>query len=102
MPTQATACRVTLADTGESFVCGPGMTILDAGLVAGIGLPHVCRNGACGTCKSQVVEGEVDHGWVKSFAMTDQEKAAGKCLICQSKPASDNLVIRPEKVVAPA
>jgi CDP-4-dehydro-6-deoxyglucose reductase len=102
MPTQATACRVILADTGESFVWGPGMTILDAGLVAGIGLPHVCRNGTCGTCKSQVVEGEVDHGWVKSFAMTDQEKAAGKCLICQSKPASDNLVIRPEKVVAPA
>ena len=79
-------CRVTIADSGQTFVCDPGITILDAGLIAGIGLPHVCRDGSCGTCKSQVLEGRVDHGWVPSFAITEQEKAAGKCLICQSKP----------------
>ena len=82
------ACRVTIADTGQSFLCDPGMAILDAGLIAGIGLPHNCRGGACGTCKSEVLEGSVDHGWVLSFAITDEEKAAGKCLICQSKPTS--------------
>jgi CDP-4-dehydro-6-deoxyglucose reductase len=96
------ACRVTIADTGQSFLCDPGMAILDAGLIAGIGLPHNCRGGACGTCKSQVVEGSVDHGWVLSFAITDEEKAAGKCLICQSKPTSAALVIRPDGAVAPA
>lgn len=96
------ACRVTIADTGQSFVCDRGMAILDAGLIAGIGLPHNCRGGACGTCKSQVLEGSVDHGWVLSFAITDEEKAAGKCLICQSKPTSATLVIRPDGVVAPA
>jgi ferredoxin len=95
-PPGADPCRVTIADTGQSFVCEPGFTILDAGLIAGIGLPHTCRNGSCGTCKSQVIEGRVDHGWVRSFAITEQEKAAGKCLICQSKPASDHLVIRPD------
>ena len=96
------ACRVTIADTGQSFPCDPGMAILDAGLIAGIGLPHNCRGGACGTCKSQVLEGSVDHGWVLSFAITDEEKAAGKCLICQSKPTSATLVIRPDGAVAPA
>ena len=78
------------------------MAILDAGLIAGIGLPHNCRGGACGTCKSQVLEGSVDHGWVLSFAITDEEKAAGKCLICQSKPTSAMLVIRPDGAMAPA
>jgi CDP-4-dehydro-6-deoxyglucose reductase, E3 len=96
------ACRVTIADTGRSFLCDPGMAILDAGLIAGIGLPHNCRGGACGTCKSQVLEGSVDHGWVLSFAITDEEKAAGKCLICQSKPTSATLVIRPDGALAPA
>jgi CDP-4-dehydro-6-deoxyglucose reductase, E3 len=96
------ACRVTIADTGRSFLCDRGMAILDAGLIAGIGLPHNCRGGACGTCKSQVLEGSVDHGWVLSFAITDEEKAAGKCLICQSKPTSDTLVIRPDGAMAPA
>lgn len=95
------ACRVTIAGTGHSFAADPRFTILDAGLIAGIGLPHVCRNGTCGTCKSQVIEGEVDHGWVQGFALTDAEKAAGKCLICQSKPASDRLVIRPDEALDP-
>jgi CDP-4-dehydro-6-deoxyglucose reductase, E3 len=49
-----------------------------------------------------VLEGSVDHGWVLSFAITDEEKAAGKCLICQSKPTSAVLVIRPDGAMVPA
>jgi CDP-4-dehydro-6-deoxyglucose reductase len=87
--------RVVVAGTGQEFACGPDELILDAGLAAGLGLPHNCRGGACGTCKSEVLEGEVDHGWVMSFAISDEEKAAGRCLICQSRPLSARLVIRP-------
>ena len=90
----AGGCRVTVANTGQSFECPEGELILDAGLGAGLGLPHNCRGGACGTCKSTVLEGEVDHGWVMSFAISDEEKAAGKCLICQSRPLTPTLVIR--------
>ena len=83
---ETAATLVTVLDTGQTFRCPRGELILDAGLEAGIGLPHNCRGGACGTCKSQILEGEVDHGWVMSFAISDEEKAAGKCLICQSRP----------------
>ncbi|MGH6905550.1 MAG: 2Fe-2S iron-sulfur cluster-binding protein [Geminicoccaceae bacterium] len=96
------ATRVTVANTGQSFTCPEGELILGAGLEAGIGLPHNCRGGACGTCKSQILEGEVDHGWVMSFAISDEEKAAGKCLICQSKPLTPTLVIRTDNAVAGA
>lgn len=92
----AAVCRVTVANTGQTFECPLDELILDAGLAAGLPLPHNCRGGACGTCKSEVLEGEVDHGWVMSFAISDEEKAAGKCLICQSRPRSATLVIRPE------
>ncbi len=90
----AGGCRVTVANTGQSFECPAGELILDAGLGAGLSLPHNCRGGACGTCKSTVLEGEVDHGWVMSFAISEDEKAAGKCLICQSRPLTRVLVIR--------
>ena len=95
-PAAVGKCRITVANTGQSFECPAGELILDAGLAAGLALPHNCRGGACGTCKSIVLEGAVDHGWVMSFAISDEEKAAGKCLICQSTPRSPTLVIRTE------
>jgi CDP-4-dehydro-6-deoxyglucose reductase len=49
-----------------------------------------------------VLEGEVDHGWVMSFAISDEEKAEGKCLICQSKPLGGTLMIRTDNPVAGA
>ena len=98
------ATRVTVANTGQTFTCPEGELILDAGLEAGIGLPHNCRGGACGTCKSQILEGEVDHGWVMSFAISDEEKATGKCLICQSTAADADarFIIRTDNAVAGA
>ena len=99
---ETAATLVTVVNTGQTFCCPPDELILDAGLEAGIGLPHNCRGGACGTCKSQILEGEVDHGWVMSFAISDEEKAAGKCLICQSRPLTPRLVIRPDNAMAAA
>lgn len=95
-------CRVTVANSGEAFDCPADELILDAGLGAGIGLPHNCRGGACGTCKAEILEGEVDHGWVLSFAISDDEKDAGKCLICQSKPLTPSLTIRMDNQVTSA
>ena len=99
---EARATLVTVANTGQTFRCAADELVLDAGLGAGIGLPHNCRGGACGTCKSQILEGAVDHGWGMSFALSDEEKAAGKCLICQSKPLTPALVIRTDNPVAGA
>lgn len=79
---------VTIENTGEQFICPFDTVLLDAGLGAGLHIPHNCRGGACGTCKAKVIEGSVDHGWVMSFAITDEEKLEGYCLTCQSKPTA--------------
>jgi CDP-4-dehydro-6-deoxyglucose reductase len=86
--------EIIVENTGERFTCPAGTVILDAGLAAGLHMPHNCRGGACGTCKSKILEGQVDHGWVMSFAITDEEKAEGFCLTCQSKPLSPRLRLR--------
>ncbi|HET6236942.1 MAG TPA: 2Fe-2S iron-sulfur cluster binding domain-containing protein [Acetobacteraceae bacterium] len=84
---------VRIDGTDAEFHCRDE-TILDAALGAGLALPHNCRGGACGTCKVEVLEGEVDHGWDMGFAISDAEKAAGRCLICMSRPRSSRLVLR--------
>jgi CDP-4-dehydro-6-deoxyglucose reductase len=87
------SCTVRIDGADSEFHCQDG-TILDAALAAGLALPHNCRGGACGTCKVEILEGEVDHGWAMGFAISDAEKAAGRCLICVSRPRSQRLVLR--------
>lgn len=93
--------EVTVENTGETYACGPDTPLLDAALAAGLRMPHNCRGGACGTCKAQLLEGTVDHGWAMSFAITDEEKAAGYCLCCQSKPRSPRIRLRMQNEMAP-
>jgi CDP-4-dehydro-6-deoxyglucose reductase, E3 len=93
--------EVTVENTGETYQCAEDTALLDAALAAGIHMPHNCRGGACGTCKAQLLEGTVDHGWVMSFAITDEEQAAGFCLCCQSKPRSPRIRLRMVHEMAP-
>jgi phenol hydroxylase P5 protein len=74
----------------------PGQTLLDAALRAGVYIPHACLHGLCGTCKVQVLEGEVDIGEASPFALMDFERDEGKCLACVATAASDDLVIEAE------
>src|SRR5690606_18823045 len=66
----------------------------DSGLAEGVALPHQCRGASCGQCKAHIEHGTVNHGWSFSFAISDEEKAEGYCLMCQAKPTSPQLVLR--------
>ncbi|MBA3564300.1 MAG: 2Fe-2S iron-sulfur cluster binding domain-containing protein [Gammaproteobacteria bacterium] len=90
----ANVCKVIVENNDATFECEKTELVLDEAIKHGIRLPHNCRGGACGTCKAQVLEGSVDHGWVMGFTITEEEKAEGKCLICQSRATSDVLKIR--------
>jgi phenol hydroxylase P5 protein len=52
-------------------------------------LPHACTHGTCGTCKAEVVDGEVDHGEASAFALMDFERDEGKALLCTARPRGD-------------
>jgi CDP-4-dehydro-6-deoxyglucose reductase len=86
-------CVVSIEDVDRSFECGD-QYVLDAALTAGLELPYSCRGGACGTCKAQILEGAVEHGWVMGFAISDAEVAQGRCLVCSCKPKTDRLRLR--------
>ncbi|MEV5413286.1 2Fe-2S iron-sulfur cluster binding domain-containing protein [Thermopolyspora sp. NPDC052614] len=84
--------RVTVEPLGQRIDCREDQTILDACLRAGIWLPHACTHGTCGTCKAEILDGEVDHGEVSSFALMDFERDEGKALLCCARPRSDVVV----------
>jgi len=69
--------------------CRPGQPILDACLRAGVWLPHACTHGTCGTCKAQVLDGEIEHNDASDFALLEFERNEGKALICVATPLSD-------------
>lgn len=72
--------------------CGEDQNILDAFLRANTWLPHGCSQGTCGSCKMQVLEGELDHRGSSEFILTRQERAEGIALACQATPCSDLLI----------
>lgn len=80
---------LTIEPLGETIRVEDGQTILDACLRAGIWLPHACGHGLCGTCKVDVVEGEVDHADASPFALMDFERADGKTLACTARLLDD-------------
>jgi NAD(P)H-flavin reductase/ferredoxin len=68
--------------------CKPNQTILRALLEQGRYLRYGCKNGGCGSCKVQLVEGEVEQAG-SSLALSSSERNDGYTLICTAVPLSD-------------
>jgi NAD(P)H-flavin reductase/ferredoxin len=53
------ARKLTIVANNATFSAYPGEVLLDAALNQGIGMPHDCRAGQCGTCLVRVKTGEL-------------------------------------------
>jgi CDP-4-dehydro-6-deoxyglucose reductase, E3 len=83
---------VTVQPSGRVFAVERDEPILTAAIRQGIGLPYGCKDGACGSCKSRMLEGRVIHGAHQSKALSAEEEAAGWILTCQAAPQTDVVV----------
>ncbi|MEC7764989.1 MAG: PDR/VanB family oxidoreductase [Pseudomonadota bacterium] len=81
---------VELARTGETLVVPADKSILETIHDAGIDAKNSCRVGVCGTCETQIIEGEADH---QDMILTDEERAEGRMLICCSRAKTGTLVL---------
>ena len=77
---------VTVQPSGRKFDVDRDEPILAAAIRQGVGLPYGCKDGACGSCKSRMLEGRVIHGVHQSKALSAEEEAAGWILTCQAAP----------------
>ncbi|MCU0971188.1 MAG: 2Fe-2S iron-sulfur cluster-binding protein [Gammaproteobacteria bacterium] len=80
--------RVVVLSSGQRFEIQEKETLLDAGLRAGLNLPHNCNNGTCGGCRVRIVSGDVGH-IPHDFRFSDGERDAGWVLPCRATAQSD-------------
>lgn len=80
---------VTLEPVGIEMEVEEGETILEAAFRQGIALMHGCKEGQCSTCKSVLLDGDVELKKYSTFALPDFERNEGYILLCRSLPETD-------------
>lgn len=76
-------------DQATTFQCADDDVLLRAGLRQGLALPYECNAGGCGTCKFELVTGEVEVLWQEAPGLSERDKRKGRLLACQCRPRSD-------------
>ena len=77
--------RIRLAGSETDFDCPPDDTIMRAAVRAGVGFPYQCNVGSCGTCRFELVEGEVEHERVDPPAWNERDRKRGRYIGCQAR-----------------
>lgn len=83
---RAGAYQMTCARVGRQIRIAAGQTLLEAAEGAHIPVESLCRAGVCGTCRVQVVAGDVSCG---SDTLDPQDQEHGYVLACVTTVSSD-------------
>jgi NAD(P)H-flavin reductase/ferredoxin len=81
--------RMTVHPGRQSAPVRRAETLLDAGLRAGILLPYECRSGGCGLCKATMIGGDIEMSGYQPSALSEDERSAGRVLLCCARALSD-------------
>lgn len=80
---------VRFEPVGVEMEVEEGETVLDAAFRQGIALMHGCKEGQCSSCKSRLMEGDVELQKYSTFALPDYERESGHILLCRTHAYSD-------------
>lgn len=93
---------IEVESTGVSFSCDENDTIMRAALRAGIPFPYECNVGQCGSCRFELLEGEVESLWDEAPALTPRDIRKGLKLGCQCKVKSNcKIKVREDQACSP-
>jgi 3-phenylpropionate/trans-cinnamate dioxygenase ferredoxin reductase subunit len=83
--------QVTIEQTGESYPCAIGESLLQGMIRLGRkGIPVGCVNGGCGVCKVRVKQGSTETlGPISRAHVSAEEEAQGYTLACRVGPACE-------------
>jgi ferredoxin-NADP reductase len=81
---------VAVTSTGRAVRVAAQETLLAALNREGVHAPYSCQQGFCGTCRTRVIAGDVEH---RDTLLTQPERDAGMMLICVSRGCGDSDLI---------
>jgi propane monooxygenase reductase component len=81
--------KVRFEPVGIEMEVEEGETVLDAAFRQGISLAHGCKEGQCSSCKSLLVEGDIELKKYSTFALPDSERDTNHILLCRTHAYSD-------------
>ena len=81
---------IHIEDTGESYTANETRSVLEGMEALGKkGIPVGCRQGGCGVCKVQVLEGQYTRRVMSRAHISAEEESTGCVLSCRIYPNSD-------------
>lgn len=86
--------QITLEGHDQPVPVEAGDTILASLLRAGVPFPFSCQAGNCGTCKCELISGDVLELEHSEHALTPQERAKGVILACRTQVWDDTTIRR--------
>ena len=86
--------QITLEGQEQPVPVQAGDTLLESLLRAGIAFPFSCQAGNCGTCKCELISGEVHELEHSEHALSAAERAKGIVLACRTQVWDDTVIRR--------
>ena len=81
--------RVRFEPVGVEMDVNEDETVLDAAFRQGISLAHGCKEGQCSSCKSLLIDGDIELLKYSTFALPDYQKDTDHILLCRTLAYSD-------------
>ena len=81
--------KVRFEPVGVEMDVHEGETVLDAAFRQGISVMHGCKEGQCSSCKSLLVDGDIELLKYSTFALSEAERDSDHILLCRTLAFSD-------------
>ncbi len=83
--------ELVLERSGHTLQVSPDQSVLDAIRGAGVSVLASCLEGVCGTCETEVIDGDVDH---RDSVLNEEERASNEfMMVCVSRCRSARLTL---------
>lgn len=103
--------QIRIQNLPQAFIAEPGETLLRSALRADIAWPYECNTGGCGTCKFELLSGEVEVLRADAPGLSDRDRRKNRHLACQCRASAscevklhidttERVRDRPERVAA--
>ena len=91
LPDSENGFEVVLLRSGKTLRVPPDKSIFEMVRAAGVSVLGSCLEGVCGTCETEVVDGEVDH---RDSVLDEEERASNEVMmICVSRCKGTRLTL---------